>query len=110
MLISNGVTKGEHSKGGKIIAKDDGRIYFISALAKDLKKNWYKPGWRVIMPSEIQLSRVIGNNSDGAPKYKTIGSIYISYLDVKAGQEVELPITKNWLSVIPLAVSIEYVE
>ena len=110
MLISNGVTKGEHSKGGKIIAKEDGRIYFISALAKDLKKNWYKPGWRVIMPSEIQLSRVIGNNSDGAPKYKTIGSIYISYLDVKAGQEVELPITKNWLSVIPLAVSIEYVE
>ena len=110
MLISNGVTKGEHSKGGKIIAKDDGRIYFISALAKDLKKNWYKPGWRVIMPSEIQLSRVIDNSSDGTPKYKTIGSIYISYLDVKAGQEVELPITKNWLSVIPLAVSIEYVE
>ena len=110
MLISNGVTKGEHSKGGKIIAKDDGRIYFISALAKDLKKNWYKPGWRVIMPSEIQLSRVIDNSSDGTPKYKTIGSIYISYLDVKAGQEVELPITENWLSVIPLAVSIEYVE
>ena len=110
MLISNGVTKGEHSKGGKIIAKEDGRIYFISALAKDLKKNWYKPGWRVIMPSEIQLSRVIGNNSDGAPKYKTIGSLYISYLDVKAGQEVELPVTENWLSVIPLASSIDYVE
>ena len=110
MLISNGVAKGEHSKGGKIIAKEDGRIYFISALAKDLKKNWYKPGWRVIMPSEIELTRVIGNNSDGAPKYKTIGSLYISYLDVKAGQEVELPVTENWLSVIPLAVSIEYVE
>ena len=110
MLISNGVTKGEHSKGGKIIAKDDGRIYFISALAKDLKKNWYKPGWRVIMPSEIQLSRVISNNSDGTPKYKTVGSIYISYLDVKAGQEVELPVTTNWSSVIPLASSIDYVE
>ena len=110
ILISNGVTKGEHSKGGKIIAKEDGRIYFISALAKDLKKNWYKPGWRVIMPSEIELTRVIGQNSDGTPKYKTIGSIYISYLDVKAGQEVELPVTENWLSVIPLAVSIEYVE
>ena len=110
MLISEGVDKGEKSKGGKIIAKEDGRIYFISALAKDLKKNWYKPGWRVIMPSEIELTRVIGNNSDGAPKYKTIGSLYISYLDVKAGQEVELPVTENWLSVIPLAVSIEYVE
>ena len=110
MLISKGVTKGERSKGGKIIAKDDGRIYFISALAKDLRKNWYKPGWRVIMPSEIQLSRVIGNNSDGTPKYKTVGSIYISYLDVKAGQEVELPVTTNWSSVIPLASSIEYKE
>ena len=110
ILISNGVTKGERSKGGKIIAKEDGRIYFISALAKDLKKNWYKPGWRVIMPSEIELTRVIGQNSDGTPKYKTIGSLYISYLDVKAGQEVELPVTENWLSVIPLASSIDYVE
>ena len=110
MLISNGVAKGEHSKGGKIIAKEDGRIYFISALAKDLKKNWYKPGWRVIMPSEIELTRVIGQNSDGTPKYKTIGSLYISYLDVKAGQEVELPVTENWLSVIPLASSIDYVK
>ena len=110
ILISNGVTKGERSKGGKIIAKEDGRIYFISALAKDLKKNWYKPGWRVIMPSEIELTRVIGQNSDGTPKYKTIGSLYISYLDVKAGQEVELPVTENWLSVIPLAATIDYAE
>ena len=110
MLIAEGVDKGEKSKGGKIIAKEDGRIYFISPLAKDLKKNWYKPGWRVIMPSEIELTRVIGQNSDGTPKYKTIGSLYISYLDVKAGQEVELPVTENWLSVIPLASSIDYVE
>ena len=110
MLIAEGVDKGEKSKGGKIIAKEDGRIYFISPLAKDLKKNWYKPGWRVIMPSEIELTRVIGQNSDGTSKYKTIGSLYISYLDVKAGQEVELPVTENWLSVIPLASSIDYVE
>jgi hypothetical protein len=110
MLIAEGVDKGEKSKGGKIIAKEDGRIYFISSLAKDLKKNWYKPGWRVIMPSEIELRRVIGKNSDGSPKYKTVGSIYISYLDVKAGQEVELPVTTNWASVISLASSIEYNE
>ena len=58
----------------------------------------------------MTLSRVIGENSDGTPKYKTIGSIYISYLDVKAGQEVELPVTDNWASVIPLAVSIDYAE
>ena len=62
------------------------------------------------MPSEIELTRVIGKNSDGSPKHKTIGSLYISYLDVKAGQEVELPVTENWLSVIPLASSIDYVE
>ena len=110
MLISNGVAKGDCSKGGKIIAKEDGRIYFISALAKDLKKTWYKPGWRVIMPSEIQLSRVISTKPDGSHKYKTIGAIYISWLDVKKGQEVELPVTENWGSVIPLAVSIDYTE
>ena len=110
ILISKGVAKGEKSNGGKIIAKEDGRIYFIAPLAKDLRKCWYNPGWRVIMPSEIELSRVIGNNSDGTPKYKTVGSIYISYLDVKAGQEIELPVTENWSSVIPLASSIDYVE
>ena len=110
ILIAEGVDKGSNSKGGKIIAKEDGRIYYISALGKGTKKSWYKPGWRVIVPSEMQLSRVIGENSDGTPKYKTIGSIYISYLDVKAGQEVELPVTDNWSSVIPLAVSIDYTE
>ena len=110
MLIAEGVDKGSNSKGGKIIAKEDGRIYYISALGKGPKKSWYKPGWRVIVPSEMQLSRVIGENSDGTPKYKTIGSIYISYLDVKAGQEVELPVTDSWSSVIPLAVSIDYAE
>ena len=110
MLIAEGVDKGENSKGGKIIAKEDGRIYYISALGKGTKKSWYKPGWKVIIPSEMQLSRVIGENSDGTPKYKTIGSIYISYLDVKAGQEIELPVTDNWSSVIPLAVSIDYAE
>ena len=110
MLISNGVAKGDCSKGGKIIAKEDGRIYFVSALAKDIKKTWYKPGWRVIMPSEIQLSRVISTKPDGSHKYKTIGAIYISWLDVKKGQEVELPVTENWGSVIPLAVSIDYTE
>lgn len=110
MLIAEGVAKGTKSRGGKIIAKEDGRIYFISALAKDLKRTWYKPGWRVIMPSEIQLSRVVGTSSDGSAKYKTIGAIYISWLDVKKGQEVEFPVTENWGSVIPLASSIDYVE
>lgn len=110
MLISNGVAKGDCSKGGKIIAKEDGRIYFVSALAKDIKKTWYKPGWRVIIPSEIQLSRVVGTKPDGSHKYKTIGAIYISWLDVKKGQEVELPVTENWGSVIPLAISIDYAE
>ena len=110
MLIAEGVDKGSNSKGGTIIAKEDGRIYYISALGNGPKKSWYKPGWRAIIPTEMQLSRVIGENSDGTPKYKTIGSIYISYLDVKAGQEIELPVTDNWSSVIPLAVSIDYTE
>lgn len=110
MLIAEGVENGSKSKGGKIIAKEDGRIYYISSLGSGTRKSWYKPGWRVIIPSEMQLSRVIGENSDGTPKYKTIGGVYISWLDVKAGQEVELPVTDSWFSVIPLAVSIDYVE
>ena len=110
MLIAEGVDKGSNSKGGTIIAKEDGRIYYISALGNGPKKSWYKPGWRAIIPTEMQLSRVIGENLDGTPKYKVIGSIYISYLDVKAGQEIELPVTDSWSSVIPLAVSIDYAE
>lgn len=110
MLIAEIVDKGSNSKGGTIIAKEDGRIYYISALGNGPKKSWYKPGWRAIIPTEMQLSRVIGENSDGTPKYKVIGSIYISYLDVKAGQKVDLPVTDKWSSVIPLAVSIDYAE
>lgn len=109
MLIAEGVDKGEKSNGGKFIAKEDGRIYYISNMNKAAKKTWYRPGWRIIIPSLMELRREIGQNG-GQPRYKTIGGLYISYLDVKAGQEVELPVTDSWSSVIPLACSIEYVE
>ena len=110
MLIAEGVDKGEKSKGGKFIAKQDGRIYYIATMDKSAKRTWYRAKWRVIIPSEMQLRRQIGENADGSPKYKTIGSLYISWLDVKKGQEVQLHTTDTWSSVIPLAASIDYVE
>ena len=110
MLIAEGVDKGEKSNGGKFIAKTDGRIYYISNMNSAAKKSWYKPGWKVIIPSKMELRRQVGESSEGKPKYKTIGSIYISYLDVKAGQEVDLITTDSWTSVIPLASSIEYID
>ena len=78
-------------------------------MDKAAKKTWYrKQGWRVIIPSEMELRRVVGKNADGTPKYKTIGGLFVSWMDVKKGQEIELYKTENWASVIPMAASIEY--
>lgn len=109
ILIAEGVEKGSESLGGTIIAKEDGRIYCIGRMDKAAKKTWYrKQGWRVIIPSEMELRRVVGKNADGTPKYKTIGGLFVSWMDVKKGQEIELYKTENWASVIPMAASIEY--
>lgn len=111
ILIADGIEKGSKSLGGTIIAKEDGRIYYISRIDKAATRTWHrKQAWRVIIPSEIKVRRVVGNNSDGTPKYKTMGSMFISWTDVKAGQKIELQKTDSWPSVIPLAGSIEYTE
>lgn len=111
MLIAKGVEKGSESLGGKIIAKEDGRIYYIARMDKPAKKTWYrKHAWRVIFPAEVSVRRQVGNTGDGAPKYKELGSLFISWMDVKAGQEVELHKTDGWASVIPLAGTIDYKE
>ena len=109
ILIAEGVEKGSESLGGTIIAKEDGRIYCIGRMDKAAKKTWYrKQGWRVIIPSEMELRRVVGKNADGTPKYKTIGGLCVSWMDGKKGQAIELYQTENWASVIPMAASIEY--
>ena len=111
MLIAGSVENGSESLGGTITAKEDGRIYYIARMDKPAKKTWYKKqGWRVIVPSEIQVRREIGKNTDGIPKYKTMRGLFISWMDVNAGQEVDLHVTDGWASVIPLAGSIDYVE
>lgn len=109
ILIAEGVEKGGESLGGTIIPKEDGRIYYISRMDKAARRTWHrKQAWRVIIPSEIQVRREIGKNPDGSPKYKTMGSMFISWTDAKAGQKIELQTTDSWSSVIPLAGSIEY--
>ena len=100
ILIAEGVEKGSESLGGTIIAKEDGRIYCIGRMDKAAKKTWYrKQGWRVIIPSEMELRRVVGKNADGTPKYKTIGGLFVSWMDVKKGQEIELYKTSRWISI-----------
>lgn len=109
ILIANGVDKGEESLGGTIIPNEDGRIYYISKIDKAARRTWYrKQAWRVIIPTEIKVRRVVGQNPDGTPKYKVMGGMYISWTDAKAGQKIELQKTDSWSSVIPMAGSIEY--
>lgn len=109
LMITTGVAKGESSKGGKLIAKEDGRMYFLARMDKPTRKMWYK-GWKMVVPSEITVRRVVGENEDGTPKYKELGGLFIHYKDVKKGDEFELQITDSWVGVIPMASSIKYVE
>lgn len=107
LMITTGVAKGESSKGGKIIAKEDGRIYFLARMDKPTRKQWYK-GWRMLVPSEVSVRRVVGKKEDGTPKYKDLNGLYIHYKDVKKGEEFELQTTESWVGVIPMASSIKY--
>lgn len=109
LLVSERVPKGGQSNGGKVIAMEDGRIYFIARTDKATRKTWYK-GWRMIVPSQISLRRVVGEDADGLPKYKIADGLYIHYIDVKKGDVINLHTTDSWGGVIPLASSIEYAE
>lgn len=109
IMITTGVAKGETSKGGKMIAKADGRMYFLARMDRPTRKMWYR-GWRMIHPSEVTVRRVVGENEDGTPKYKELGGLFIHYKDVKKGDEFELQTTDSWVGVIPMASSIKYVE
>lgn len=109
ILVSETISKGEKSNGGKIVAQSDGRIYMLARTDKATRKTWYK-GWRMLVPSEISVRRVIGEKEDGSPKYKTVDGLYIHYRDVKKGDWIDLHRTESWMGVIPLAASIEYNE
>ena len=64
----------------------------------------------MIVPSQISLRRVVGEDADGLPKYKIADGLYIHYIDVKKGDVINLHTTDSWGGVIPLASSIEYAE
>ena len=110
LLISSRVQENGSSNGGKLVAKQDGRLYFIARIDKQTRKIWYSKGWRMIIPSEISLRRVLGESSDGSPKYKIADGLYIHYIDVKKGDEIKLHKTDSWSGVIPLASSIDYID
>ena len=106
VLISDVVEKGEKSKGGKIVAKEDGRIYFLARADKETRKTWYK-GWRMIIPSEFDVRRPLDETGD---RYKTVNGLFVHYMDVRKGDVINLHETDSWSGVIPIAASIEYAE
>jgi hypothetical protein len=106
VLVSDMVGKGETSKGGKIIAKEDGRIYLLARADKATQKTWYK-GWRMLVPSEMEVKRPSKEQENG---FKVVGGLFVHYLDVKKGDEIQLHQTDMWSGVIPMAKSIEYSE
>lgn len=109
VLVSETVPDGAKSNGGVIVAQEDGRIYVIARTDKATRKTWYKD-WRMIVPSELALRRVVGETEDGFPKFKTVDGLYIHYIDVKKGDRIKIHETDSWAGVIPLASSIEYNE
>ena len=108
-LVSETVAKGDLSKGGRYIANEDGRVYFLAKITSEVRKAW-NDGWRLLVPASFQLRRQTGLNDDGTPNYKVIDGFYINYRDVRKGETVNLPTTDSWSSVIPLAARIDYLE
>lgn len=106
ILVSDVVAKGNTSNGGKIIAKEDGRIYFLARADKATRKTWYR-GWTMLISSEIAVRRPADKPGDG---FKVVEGLFIHYLDVKKGDEIQLHQTDSWSGVIPIAKSIEYSE
>ena len=109
LMVTTSVAKGEVNRGGKITAKEDGRIYFLAKIDKHTRKLWYR-GWKMIVPSEVVVRRVVGETESGDRKYKEIGGLYIHYKDVKKGEVFKLHTTDSWTGVIPMASDIEYVD
>ncbi len=111
MMIADGVQNeaGEKSRGGKITALADGRIYCVTRVNSAILKA-AAFGWRVILPATIFGGRRVGTKADGTPEYKFLDKTYIAYKEVVAGQTVDLPVSDSWFSVMPLASSIEYVD
>lgn len=111
MLISTGIdlNNKEKTRGGKITALADGRIYCLTRVNNAMLKA-ARFGWRIILPATIEGARPVGTDENGNPKYAMLESTYIAYKDVVAGQQVELPVSDSWYSIMPLASSIEYVD
>ena len=111
MMIAPGVDpeQKEKTRGGRITALADGRIYCVTRVNGAMMKA-AKQGWKIILPAAIDGARPVGKTEDGKPKYAMLESTYIAYKDVVAGQQVELPVSDSWFSIMPLASSIEYVD
>lgn len=93
LLVPVAAEKGQPTAGGRITAKEDGKIYIITFNQPRVRKDW-----------KILTSTYSRCNKDGKPR----GVCYVAEREVKAGEVVELPILKNRWGVLVLAKSIEY--
>ncbi len=99
MLVNNSVKKVK-TPGGKITAHADGRVYCIVRNTSAFQKIEYKTDWRLIVPTWLKAIKPDGGK---------IGSQFIAYKNVRAGEVVELPRVKDHYSVFVLAKTINYV-
>lgn len=93
ILVPVAAEKGQPTAGGRITAKEDGKIYILTFNQTLVRKNW-----------TILTSTYSRCNREGKPR----GTFYVAEREVKAGEVVELPVLKNRWGVLVLAKSIEY--
>ena len=94
MLIRE-ATPGELTQPCSVIPKTDGMLYVIARKNERTLEDLY--GWREVKDSEITYSTAKGDVS-----------LKIFCKKAKAGKKVELPRTKDFCGIIPIAPTIKY--
>ena len=94
MLIRE-ATPGELTQSCSVVPKTDGMLYVIAR--KNERTNSYLYAWQEVRNSEITYSTAKGDVS-----------LKIFCKKAKAGKKVELPQTKDFCGIIPIAPTIKY--
>lgn len=94
MLIRE-ATPGELSQSSSVVPKSDGMVYVVARKNERTLEDLY--GWREVRDSEVTYSTSKGDVS-----------LKIFCRKAKAGKKVELPRTKDFCGITPIAPAIEY--
>lgn len=111
MMICRGSDgKGQKNPGGTITALADGRVYCLARANKTMFDLYDSEGWVLQIAAGVVPGKYKDNGKDGKANYTFASTTYVAYKNVKKGDIVKLPYTDSWYSVMPMAVSIEYVD